>query len=161
MDCIFVSEGVKCVKCNFPPHLLLFLALEKLLWVPPLSFFFFFSYSFKANVQVNEVYHFNALWHVLQKRPGTWFSSYLHQWGQELNAEASEGVEQCHRNCLHHSKGISVVPWEILTAGLMLEETLPVNWLEVQYLNIIPAERMLKTWILTFMQAKKEIFQYL
>lgn len=41
----------------------------------------------------------------------------------------------------------SVVPWEILTAALMLdviEEIRPLNWQAVQYLNIMLVERMLK-----------------
>lgn len=78
-------------------------------WIPQLSFFFFFLLLLKLMYKLNEAYHFNAFWYVLQKRVGTWFSSYLYQQGQEPNAEASKGVGQCHRTCQHQSKGISSV----------------------------------------------------
>lgn len=55
MGCIFISQGV---KCNFYPHLLLFLMLEMLLTILQLSLFFSLL---KLMYKVNEAYHFNAL----------------------------------------------------------------------------------------------------
>lgn len=74
----------------------------------PAQHFFLFCFL-NLMYKLNEVDHFNVLWYVLQKRSGTWFSSYSRQWGQELNAEASKGVGQGHRTRQHRSKGVSSV----------------------------------------------------